>query len=244
MKTILTAALITMFYSLSHGQVLVFDLFAKEEFEVSEKDLHDMNTLPDLHPRYNKEWVDTYISTELTYTFQNDMMKATGSNEDLTAQQKELLLNAKPGSTIDLVVHYMPKNNLAQNDPQKMDLQIKIIPEKTPIFVGGNEQFQNYIYNNLIEKLSDKEKETIQFSVVQFDIASNGDSDHVEVQESTGNLELDAKIAQVLCNMPAWEPATKSDGEKMDYSMKFYITNVKQSCRVNEIVARKESTSK
>lgn len=244
MKAIATIFFLLVCITNTFTQDLFYSFLDKEEFEVTEKRIREVTTLDDMHHRYTSEWIDEYISTEIIYTFKGEVKKAKGANEELTKEQKSLLENAEVGSTIEVVVDYLPKNNLKNNSPKKMDLEVKIIPETIPSFKGGEESFSKYIESNFISKLDTSELNKLQFSVVQLVITNEGKSDDVYLEEGTGNMELDAKLSEVLCSMPEWNPATKTNGETVDYALKFYITNVSQSCRVNEVMIRKESLSK
>lgn len=245
MKTITTTTFfLLLFIAKAFTQDLSYSFLDKEEYEVTEKQIREVAILDDIHDRYTSEWVDEYISTEIIYTFNEEVKKAKGTNQELTAEQKELLENAEVGSTIELLVDYLPKNSLRNNTPKKMNVEVKVIPEIIPSFKGGEESFGRYMESSFLSKLDTSEVNKLQFSVVQLVITDEGKSDDVYLEEGTGNMELDAKLTQVLCSMPEWNPATKSNGETVDYALKFYITNVKQSCRVNEVVMRKGSHSK
>ncbi len=243
MRTIILILSFVFTISTLSAQDLYFSFFEKEEFEINEHILREANSITDLHHRHSDDWIDSYISTEIIYQFNNQVISEKGKNNTLSTSQKELIKNAVVGSSIKVVIDYMPKNTLKNNTPKQADFKIKVIPENLPLFEGGEEGFKSYFEKNFISKLDTSELTKLSFSVVSLDINSSGKTDNVYLNEGTGNIELDAKLSQVLCNMPTWEPASKSNGEIVDYALKFYITNVNQSCRVNELIVRKENIS-
>jgi hypothetical protein len=244
MKTVIALSFIAFFLTNLSSQDLYYSFLEKEEFEVREDRIREANLLSDLHHRYTSEWVDEYISTEIIYTYQEEEISVKGKNNELTSSQKELLSNPQVGASIEVIVEYLPKNNLKNNTAKTMDMEIHVIPQDTPMFQGGEDGFNKYVETNFVSKLDTNEINKLGFSVVQLEITDEGKTDNVYLVEGTGNIELDAKLTSLLCDMPKWTPATKSNGETVDYAMKFYITNVTQSCRVNEVIVRKESLSK
>jgi hypothetical protein len=239
MKTIVLLPFLFLSAFLVCAQDVMYSYIEKDEFDVQEFVFHEAEYLSDLHERYTGDWVEEYISTEIKYTVKGQTISAKGENNSLSSSQKGMLNSIEANGTIEVIVNYLPKNSLSSNSPKSMDYTFNIIPNTIPQFEGGEESFTAYIETNFVSKLDTSEINQLKFSVVGLTISEEGKIEDIQMEESTGNIELDARLSQVICDMPQWNPAVTSKGKSVPYNLKFYITNVTNSCMINSIVSRK-----
>ena len=84
---------------------------------IDKSDLMEATTLADLNRLYKSNWVKTFISVEVSANQQGVLKKVTSKSDVLNQAQKDLLLGADNGTTIKVVMQYIPENNLKNNPP-------------------------------------------------------------------------------------------------------------------------------
>jgi hypothetical protein len=85
------------------------------------------------------------------------------------------------------------------------------VVDKLPVFPGGNDGFQSFIDSvskEMTKYLGDEQKKT--FVMVEFIIDKDGKPAYARVIKG-GNEEINDRLQEKFENMPAWNPATRSD---------------------------------
>jgi len=226
----LSIVLVFFSYFTINAQDMTYFYVESTGFTVTQAELQEANTLQEIHHRYEGKSVRTYIDTEISYTKNGFTTSAKGINNTLTAAQKELIQHAQVDGKLVVSVNYMPENTLSSNTPKNMDLFLEVIPHKLAQYEEGKDSFYNFIEENVVAKLDSTDRKTLQIAVLDFTVSKEGKVENVILEESTGNLEIDAMLQKSLCEMSSWNPAETIDGQAVAHSMRFYISNSLSNC--------------
>lgn len=192
--------------------------------------LKEARTLNDIYARYPSSWVSSYISTTLSTTCGKVVKKATGTNAVLTAEQKRILEMADEGCRIDVVVDYIPENNLKDNPPRKMNFTMRVVPIVEAKYPGGIETLKAYLKENVVDKTSSP----AELVKVKFNINAGGLVCDTQVITSSNDDSTDNLILEALCNMPKWSPAENANGSKIIQEFEFSMGTAMLMCNYYE----------
>jgi len=179
---------------------------------IQQAELLAANTLLDVNPRYDADWVRTYASVEITTIQDGQVLTKVGKDDTLTAEQKAQLAAADLGTTISILVRYMPENNLSHNDLQEMDFSFAVEADRDARFPGGAEKLNAYLSKQAI-------------------VDENGVVHQVEAVEPLQDSTVAALLVETVCNMPAWEPARFSTGIAVDQKFALTVGN-QANCKI------------
>lgn len=197
------------------------------------------NTLMDLNPHYKPSWIREYLSVELSVSHEGTIEQATSKSEFLTQQQKDLLLMADVNKSISIKVRYMPENTLKHNDPKEIDFTFTIDPDSDAQFPGGQEQLDQYLQENAIDKIPGSSFTGYSLAAVKFTISETGDVSNVHVFESSKDEKIDALMLEAIRNMPSWKPAGYSNGISVKQDFVLTVGNM-ESCVVSLLNIRRD----
>ncbi|MBK8966052.1 MAG: energy transducer TonB [Saprospiraceae bacterium] len=201
--------------------------------------LKEANTLMDLNPHYKPSWIREYLSVELTASHNGTIEQATGKNELLTRQQKDLLLMADVHKSISVKVRYMPENTLQHNDPKELDFSFTIDPDNDAQYPGGQEQLNQYLLEHAIDKIPAGSFTGYRLAAVKFTISEAGEVSNVHVFESSNDEKTDALLVAAIRNMPSWKPADFSNGIAVMQNFVLTVGNM-ENCVVNLLNIRRD----
>ena len=199
---------------------------------VTKQELAEASTLSDLNEKYHSSWVKEYRSVEIM-TLQNGIERAVISLDDqLTAEQKELMASADIGSDINVVVRYLPDNNLIHNEVKEMDFSFTVEPDSGARYVGSREELQQYLRKSAIDKIAIDKFGQYQLAAVKFTINENGDIVDAHTFWTSDDTEIDQILLESVCNMPKWEPAKYDGGKRVKQEFVLTVGDL-QSCVTN-----------
>lgn len=190
---------------------------------LSKKQLVTANTIQDLETSYNKlhleykpSWIEKYISVEIQVC-QNGVVKtATGSSEEFTKAQKELLSGADPDKEIQINIHYWPKNNLVQNFPKTINFSLTIDPEVNASFPGGTDALRQYLKETSIGKMAADKFENYDLTAIKFKISPSGKVEQAAIfgaeYQHKKFESINQQLLATIREMPRWQPAAYADG--------------------------------
>ncbi len=194
--------------------------------QISEATLKSANTLTDLYERYPTDWVEKYISVEISVTCDGELLTATGSSHTLNEDQKEIIRLAENGSQLKMDIKYIPDNTLKIKEEKQVDYTFTITPEVYAAYVGGEEKMLDYLERNTSNKILEAKAEVAEWTTVKYTIGIRGEIKNVELLNSSGDTKVDQIITQAIKNMPPWNPAKDSAGVVVEQSFRFYIGNL------------------
>lgn len=174
--------------------------------------LTEANTLLDINPRYDADWVKTYQSVEVTTIQKGRVLTKVGTDGTLTGAQKKQLAAADLGTEISVLVRYMPENNLKHNDLQEMNFSFSVEADQDAQFVGGDTQLKRYLFENAIQHLSAESFGEWGMSAVTFEVDEKGFIGAVEAVDPVQDTTTSLLLIETICNMPQWQPARYNTG--------------------------------
>lgn len=202
--------------------------------DISAAQLSEANALLDIHERYPSSWIKEYVSVEVLTVHQGEPRKATSTSDVLTAAQKDLMVKADAGTDINVTVHYMPENNLSQNDVKEIAFAVSVRPDKEASFSGGQERMHQYLEQRVIDRIPEGTFEGFDFAAITFTVSENGGIDDVRVVESSRNDQVDAQLVETISNMPRWSPAAYADGTQVKQSFALTVGNM-ENCMIHTL---------
>src|SRR5688500_7441625 len=129
------------------------------------------NTMVDIRPGFPSSMIEDYTSTEISVTTNGNVMKATGSNDTLSAEQQSLLQTAEVGSDIAVQIGYVYQNPVTLfPDIRKMEFIMTVVPEIEASYPGGHHELMMYLEKNAIEKITEKFPKEMRGVVIKFTV--------------------------------------------------------------------------
>jgi len=191
--------------------------------------LKEARTLIDLNTHYKSSWISEYISVELLSSYKGKTKSAVSKNDTLSEEQRKFLSMVDVGTEISVKVKYMPENTLTHNDAKEINFTVAIDPEMDAEYQGGKQELQQYLRENVIDKISQADFDKYNLSAIKFAIGEEGEIVDTRVFESTNDDNIDELLLEAICNMPNWKPAEYYNGVKVKQEFVFTIGDM-QSC--------------
>lgn len=89
-------------------------------------------------------------------------------------------------------------------------------------FVGGNDGLVRYLKEGIAPHVAPGIG-WLKPPMVLFTIDQNGEATGVELKQTSGNAELDARLIRVIEDMPSWTPAKDAQGRAMHQPFEFRV---------------------
>lgn len=207
-------------------QGVFFELTGDYMRPIRKTALDAANQLGDLTEGYPSNWLDEYVSVEVSGYSNGKFLASTGSNEILNMDQKNILKSADMGSNVSVDVKYKTLNSVTGNiDLRNMSYILTVIPEKEAKYKGGEEQLKKYLKDNAISKVSNSGWEHNESAVIIFSISAQGNVSNVTMTISSGDTTTDKILLDAILKMPQWIPAQNAAGVKVQQEFKFHVGN-------------------
>ena len=229
MKNSIAILFLVFLLSASFAQVTVqpelsFDVQPTYTRSVLMAALNTAETLKDFCTGYPSEWMDNYVSVEISTSKNGKTIKADGINEILTREQSSLLKSAELGDDITVYVVYKNKNAVTNfMDMRTMNFTMTVTPEVEAQYVGGNEKLKKYMKENVLDKLEGKE---VQATRVHFTVNEKGMIVNAFITESSDDPNINELLLSVVNKMPNWKPAQNVKGVKVKQSFVLSVGNM------------------
>ena len=195
--------------------------------------LEDAKTLVDINKYYKPIWVREFIAVEVSTLNDGISKKAVGGNDILTQEQKHNMETADPGSTISVVVNYVPENTLKSNEAKVFDFYFSVDAENEACHKDGKIKLDEYMSETAITKISnDLFEGKYNLASVKFAIDEEGSIVDAHVFTSSDDEAVDNLLLDAVCNMPTWNPAKFANGQRTKQEFVLAVGN-KESCSMN-----------
>lgn len=226
MKTTITALILIYFIGYGVSQDLQYEVRGKHTRGVSKEKLDDAKTMIDIRPGYPSSMIDAYTSTEISVATNGKILKATGFNDTLSADQQTILQMADIGSDITVEVGYVHQNPVTLlPDIREMHFVLSVVPEIEATYPGGYQELRSYLKKNAIDKIPDGFSKQNKVAVVRFTVNETGGISNVQVSQSSTDPEIDRLLLKAINRMPNWTPAKNAQGVKVQQEFEFSVGN-------------------
>ncbi len=208
---------------------------------ISKENLKQATSLVDLNEHYKPSWVREYISVAFFAMHDGDQKQVVGKNEFISQEQKDFILSADAGKEISVLIKYIPENNLKNNPPKELDFKLFLEPDNEAKYVKGLPQMKQYLKENAIDKISipDFLKSPYNMVAVKFTVDEKGEIMDTHLFNSSSDDKVDELLVNVVSNMPAWKPATYSNGTKV--KQEFVLTvGSHDNCNISLLNIRRD----
>jgi TonB family protein len=237
MQNIIVVMILLLVNCTGYSQAAGFDVFGvqtnptKGPYSILTLDtLEKVVTLRDLYSRYHESWVASYRNVEITSVCEGIGNLAVSKNDTLTFEQLTLLRNADSDCRIDVVIDYIPQNNLKDNPPRKYNFSLTVVPVMEAKFPGGIPELRNYLRKHIVDKVSKSTFEKIHLAAIKFNINEQGQVDRAHIFKSSNHEDVDAMMLQVIRHLPTWSPAENSTGNKVPQEFEFRMGTSMTMC--------------
>jgi TonB family protein len=180
-----------------------------------------------IHILENYEEVINYVSIDISAVCRGKVQSAQNTNDRLTAEQKNMLREADPGTDIRIKIKFSYKNwadgNLDDGSKIKSgEYVVTIVPDTEAEYPGGFKQLTAYLTENIINKISDA-SEKLGAAAVKFTVTGEGHISDARMSNPSSDPQTDKLILDAIKRMPVWKPAMNSKGAKVkeEFSIPF-----------------------
>lgn len=231
MKTTIISLLFILIWVTGNSQNLNYNVHARYDHPITKEKLEMAKTMADLIPYYPSSWIKGYNSVELTVTGNGKTISATGTNENLTAEQAQMLASLDLGSEIVINISYQSENFLThETENGQMHYSATVVPEVEARFPNGYEQLTEYIKLHGIDQISADYSKDIQQAIIRFTINEDGDIEDAHISKTSGNMDIDRLLLETVNNMPAWNPASDANGNKVKQEFELTVSGGNEGC--------------
>lgn len=226
MKNTITALILIFFIGNGVSQDLQYEVRGKHTRGVSKEKLEDAQTMIDIRPGYPSSMIEAYTSTEISVTTKGTVMKATGFNDTLSAEQQTILQMADVGSDINIEVGYVHQNPVTLlPDIRQMNFVLSVVPEVEATYPGGYQELRSYLKKNAIDKIKDGFSKENKIVVIGFTVTETGEITNASIFRSSTDPEIDRLLLKAINRMPKWTPAENAEGVKVQQEFEFVVGN-------------------
>ena len=226
MRNIYTSLLLLFIFGTGYSQDLMYEVRGAYTRPVKKAVLDNATTMSDISPGYPSSWIKDYNSTEITTTGNGQVMKAAGTNEILTEEQRNIIQIADLGSDIVVNISYQYENSATlKMDTRHMNFKMTVVPEKEAEYSAGYDQLIKYLEDNAIHKITEKSSQPFPSMIVRFTVNEKGDIDNAFISQSSNDPEIDKIFLKAIHKMPKWKPAENAQGIKVKQDFEFSIGN-------------------
>lgn len=220
---LLTIAILSMCFH-TFSQNLHYEIVGLYNRSVKKATLNKATSLADIISDYPANWIDEYKWVQISTTVYGKQQQAKSTNELLTPEQKNLLMNADLATEVIVEVSYMCKNPATNASMfHQMRVEYTVVPEVQANFKGGQASLDKYFDKGLIGQIETKLPKQFTSVSIQFTVDERGQIINTTVVKSSGIEKFDKLLANIIKKMLQWQPAENANGERMKQSFIFRV---------------------
>jgi TonB family protein len=225
MKNTLITLLASLFFLTGFCQDRKYEVHANEPRPLTKETISKAKTLGDLIPGYPDHWISSYVSVDISTSYDGKVRKAMSPTDVLTAEQKNILDAVELGTVIVVDVNYK-YDNLSTNKTEKNDIHVvmTLVPETQAEYVGGHGEMNKYLKENISDKISAMDPKKFQGDgAVMFTVNEEGEIVNAKITTTSGDPKTDKLFVEAVKKMPKWKPAQNAKGVKVKQNFIFYL---------------------
>ncbi len=208
-----------------------FRVRGKNERPVTKQKLNSAIAPNDIFDRYPDNWLDHYESVEISTEINGKIEKASGSNKVLSKEQKRILHSAEIAHNINVVLYYKVKNyNTGQFDDKHKNYIMTVIPEKEAEYESGYDELIRYFGENSKNEIAAINTGQLETAYIQFTVTEKGEISNIDLKKTSGYSQIDKLMFELIRDMPEWNPAENSKGEKVSQNFEFALAVPGDGC--------------
>lgn len=110
----------------------------------------------------------------------------------------------------------------AVHDNSSEIVPIGSVQTRNAAFIGGYDELVSYLKENILEEIAPGIG-WLKPPTLTFTVNEHGETEDVELVETSGNADLDGVLLQLITDMPSWEPAIDAKGSSMKQAFEFKV---------------------
>ena len=178
----------------------------------------------EIFPNYPDNWIFDYEAVEILTTRNGVEIMASGPNENLTREQKDLIKNSDLGEEIIITVRYKTSNPVThETEHQQLRSILTLIPEVEAEFVGGYEQMITYLEKNSLDEIEKMDINQFDNASVIFTVNEKGQTENIKLSRTFGDERVDNLLVELIKEMPNWNPAKNEHGLAVKQVFELYL---------------------
>jgi len=199
----------------------VFDVNSRYMTTITKDRLFNASSVLDIVPE-DANWSDIPFETVVIGVLKgNDEIREMGNTKELNDAQIKLLKSTNYST--DFYIKARGRNlHTEAGMMEDYVYYVSIVPEKETEYISGYEAFITYLKENSKDHLKNIEKNLLHPGKIEFTITKEGTIEDIELISSSGYLNVDSKMMELIKNTPGkWNPAENSKGEKVIQKLVF-----------------------
>lgn len=208
-----------------------FRVRGKNERPVTKQKLTGAITLNDIFDHYPDNWINLYESVEISTEINGEIEKASGSNKVLSKEQKRILHSAEIANNIKVLVNYKVKNyQTGHFEDKQLNYIMTVIPEKEAEYKGGYDKLIRYFREKSTSEIAAIKTGQLETAYIQFTVTEKGEISDIDLKKTSGSSQIDKLMFELIREMPEWNPAENSNGEKVSQNFEFALAVPGDGC--------------
>lgn len=231
MKNVITVLILLSFSATSFSQPMTlaqdlwFDVRGIFSTPVKRDVTDGAKMMKDLNEGYPSSWIkeSDYISSEVLTTCNGKIIKAFGTNDALTEEQRSNLIAADMFSEVFVEVKYKMRDTGTKVESRTMNFAVTIVPDIEAEYCDGYEKLKEYLLEKAVSKIPETNTLGMNPAKIGFTINEEGEVTDAKIIESTKLKKTDELLLEVIKNMPKWKPAENLEGKKFKQKFEFLV---------------------
>lgn len=208
-----------------------FRVRGKNERPVTKQKLNSAIVLNDIFDHYPDNWINLYESVEISTEINGKIEKASGSNKVLSKEQKRILHSAEIANNIKVLVNYKVKNyQTGHFEDKQLNYIMTVIPEKEAEYKGGYDKLIRYFREKSTSEIAAIKTGQLETAYIQFTVTEKGEISDIDLKKTSGSSQIDKLMFELIREMPEWNPAENSNGEKVSQNFEFALAIPGDGC--------------
>ena len=207
---------------------------------ISPEDYKDIEQYTDLDIHFKSEWIEHFISAEITIIKDGKPEILKTQNHNITDDIRMAMLYADSGQKIRVSYEYLPKNSLQENIVRTDGFSFTISPDNDASFPGGEESMIEYLSRTAMNQVTIEDIDIYNLAAIKFTVSDSGDIINPQVVQPSNHPEIDTLLLNAICDMPSWDPASYDDGTRIAQDYVFTVGD-HSSCVINVLDIRNYS---
>jgi hypothetical protein len=201
---------------------------------ITQEKLIGASQISDIIPNYPSKWIADYSTVNITVRSDENSLSAINSLDVLSKEQVVLLQNSKVNDGIYINVKYLLFNSITEKlENRDMHVYLTVIPEVEAVYPGGMDKVMSYLKDNCNEEMTKYLSKRVDdllnsssmdpvFKII-FSINETGHTVDIQMEESSGNTEIDNALLKLVSQMPKWNPAQNAEGNPVKQQFELLV---------------------
>lgn len=232
-KNILISAIFFLVSLVSFSQNLIYNVHGAYTRAINKEKLNLAKNVADIISDYPINWIEDYVSVEVSSTNNGKTVKAVSKNDVLSKEQIDILQTADFATDVVIDVNYLCTNPATQAlVTHTMHISYTVIPEIEAEYPGGFLKLKEYLREKCVDKISESLAKYVKSVIIRFNIDEQGDAVDARILQTSGYDKIDKLLLHVIHKMPKWSAAQDVNGNKIkqEFELNIGVMRIGDGC--------------